>query len=592
MLVNNCVKSLFCKNNEEVKTQCKTKTKRYDYVICGGGTAACVVAKLLSDNFKISVLLIEAGANRDDDPAVVIPTESSKLSSSLAALYDWQQVSIGQLNINNVTVLNTNGRVLGGGSSRNAMQYATPSSYLLDQWQSISGSPIWGPVNVFNNFTQLETYRGDVNGSNYSRGTNGPLPVRQAPITSLVTTAAITVQTGITTVWSAANNVPTVSAYKDYADPTKPIGAAQQIQLNESLNPPNTRQSTSIVFIDPFINKTTGKGINGRKLKVLTESLVNKVLFDKKKNAIGVNYIKKNGESANVYAKKEVIVSCGAFSCEVLMRSGIGNYSVPGNFTHPEQERFALLSSLSIPKVFDNPNVGQNLRTRVLMGSVSISCPVGQEIIPSSDQNALFTNLSYFPDPRTLSTPTIRSIQFSLGSSVLVPGNRVAGISIALIPSKSVGSVVLQSSNPSTISIFDPNTFGNPDDLNLLTAYYQGTGNLTTISPLNGPGYNLLLYLISQGWTLNSPAISTFQTIAALQTFIRTTIRSVFHYSGTNKMAPLSNGGVVDAECRVHGVKKLRVVDLSVVPLGLDSNAAPVAMVIGWIMGNLIAKHH
>lgn len=40
----------------------------YDYVVIGGGTAGLVVAARLSENPDVSVAVLEAGANRLDDP--------------------------------------------------------------------------------------------------------------------------------------------------------------------------------------------------------------------------------------------------------------------------------------------------------------------------------------------------------------------------------------------------------------------------------------------------------------------------------------------------------------------------------------------
>jgi choline dehydrogenase len=53
---------------------------------------------------------------------------------------------------------------------------------------------------------------------------------------------------------------------------------------------------------------------------------------------------------------------------------------------------------------------------------------------------------------------------------------------------------------------------------------------------------------------------------AELRAYIRNNLNTLFHPTSTARMAPLSDGGVVDARLRVHGVQGLRVVDASVFP--------------------------
>lgn len=47
---------------------------------------------------------------------------------------------------------------------------------------------------------------------------------------------------------------------------------------------------------------------------------------------------------------------------------------------------------------------------------------------------------------------------------------------------------------------------------------------------------------------------------------IRKSVETLYHPCCTARMAPLSEGGVVDARLRVHGIEGLRVVDASVFP--------------------------
>ena len=66
----------------------------------------------------------------------------------------------------------------------------------------------------------------------------------------------------------------------------------------------------------------------------------------------------------------------------------------------------------------------------------------------------------------------------------------------------------------------------------------------------------------------------------ALDDFIRRRARTTYHNSGTCRMAPESDAGVVDDELRVHGVENLRICDTSVFPQIVAAHLqAPVVMV-------------
>lgn len=49
------------------------ETDTYDYVVCGGGTAGCVIARRLSENLNATVLILEAGPNNVDLENVHMP---------------------------------------------------------------------------------------------------------------------------------------------------------------------------------------------------------------------------------------------------------------------------------------------------------------------------------------------------------------------------------------------------------------------------------------------------------------------------------------------------------------------------------------
>ena len=93
----------------------------YDYVIVGGGTAGLAVAARLSENPDVKVGVIEAGANRMDDPQVYTPSLYPTLIGR--DKYDWCFESVEVPTAAGKKYSMPRGKLLGGSSGINYLMY-------------------------------------------------------------------------------------------------------------------------------------------------------------------------------------------------------------------------------------------------------------------------------------------------------------------------------------------------------------------------------------------------------------------------------------------------------------------------------------
>ena len=523
----------------------------WDVIVVGAGSAGSALAARLTEDPKLKVLLLEAGAA--SHPYTSIPMSFAFLMSHPTA--NWRYKSVPEAGTANREIPVPRGRLVGGSSAINGLVYVRGQPIDYDTWAQF-GNRGWSYEDVLPVFRRMENYE---HGGDDWRTQGGPLHVCESYDQSPLYDAL-----------QAAGDTIGIPRNRDYN------GADQEgIVRTQTTIRDGRRMSAAIAYLKPARGRPN--------LRIVPDAHATRLLFEGRR-CVGVAY-EQHGQEVEARAGREVVVSTGAVATPQLLElSGIGRPEVLGR--HGIAVRHAMAGVGEHLRDHINARIWWRLKVRGLsyndriaglgkywQGLLYLATRRGFLAIPSAP---LLGFLKTRPDlecpdiqmhvmPYVIKDATKRTLQDWPGMT----------LTCYQLRPESLGSIHIASADPHVHPEIRFNFLSDPVDQRTMVDGVKLLRRLAGAAPMDA----------YRGEEVDpGPGITSD---ADILDHIRRTANTAFHPIGTCRMAPGPNG-VVDDRLRVHGLQGLRIADASIMPTMVSGNTNAASIMIGEKAAELI----
>lgn len=567
----------------------------YDFVIIGGGTAGNTVAGRLAENRNVTVLIVEAGVgNSHEIPEITTPSNAMELRNSK---YDWayKTTMVKRDDYERIEKPNTRGKALGGSSSLNYFTWIPGCKPTFDMWEKYGGKEwTWDPLVPY--LRKSATYHDDpklYTPELKKIGAGGPIPICHAEL--LPELAPF--REKLTEAWKSTGQPISENIYDgDMNGLTHCVDTIYKGQ-----------RSGSFLFVKDRPNVTILPEVHSKKLIIDASDY----------SAKGVTVIDSSGKEHSYYATREVIVSQGVFeSPKLLMLSGIGpkeelkrhGIDVIVNSAHVGQN---LLDHPGVPFVLrvkdgfgmDDVLLRQGSKNKAALASYKKdhSGPIGSGLLEMVGFPRIDKYLENSPEYR-------RAKDANGGKDPFCPDGQphfeldfvamfgsafqwhyptpkegcYTSVVVDLVrPVSDSGEVTLNSSDPLVQPNINLNFFADELDIIAMREGIRFSYDVLT----KGDGFKDIV-VAEYPWDM------PLDNDEEMRRAVLDRCQTAFHPCGTNRLSKDIGQGVVDPELKVHGIKNLRVIDASIIPVIPDCRIQNSVYMIGEKGADMIKAEH